>query len=48
VLDYVLQRANAADEQRINEAILKSADLLPVLLFEGAEKAMNRLHTQDQ
>jgi peptidyl-tRNA hydrolase, PTH1 family len=48
VLDYVLQRASAADEQCINEAILKSADLLPVLLFEGAEKAMNRLHTQDQ
>ena len=48
VLDYVLQRASAADEQHINEAILKSADLLPMLLFEGAEKAMNRLHTQDQ
>lgn len=48
VLDYVLQPASAADEQHINEAILKSADLLPMLLFEGAEKAMNRLHTQDQ
>ncbi|MEY4848072.1 MAG: aminoacyl-tRNA hydrolase, partial [Pseudomonadota bacterium] len=35
VLDYVLQRASAADEQHINEAILKSADLLPMLLFEG-------------
>jgi hypothetical protein len=37
-----------ADEQRLDEAILKAADVLPVLLFEGAERAMNRLHTQDQ
>ena len=38
VLDFVLQRANAAEEQRINEAILKAADLLPVLLFEGTRR----------
>jgi len=47
VLDYVLQRACAADERAIEASINKAADALPVLLGQGAEKAMNRLHTQD-
>ncbi len=47
VLDYVLQRASSADERAIESSILKAADALPVLLGQGAEKAMNRLHTQD-
>ena len=47
VLDYVLQRAAAADEQAIEDAIGRALDALPVLLVEGAEKAMNRLHTKD-
>lgn len=47
VLDYVLQRAASADERAIEESISKAADALPVLLGQGAEKAMNRLHTQD-
>ncbi len=45
VLDYVLQRASAADEQSIENAIGKAADVLPLLLEQGGEKAMTRLHT---
>lgn len=47
VVDYVLQRAVASDEQAIEAAIGRALDALPVLLAEGAEKAMNRLHTTD-
>ena len=47
VLDYVLQRASGADERAIESSILEAADALPLLLGQGAEKAMNRLHTQD-
>jgi len=47
VLDYVLQRAAAADERAIEAAVAKSVDVLPMLLSQGAEKAMNRLHSQD-
>jgi len=47
VLDYVLQRASAADERAIQGSLERAADALPVMLGQGAEKAMNRLHTQD-
>ena len=45
VLDYVLQRASAADEQASQSAIDKAVDVLPLLLEQGGEKAMTRLHT---
>ncbi|MEY2624747.1 MAG: peptidyl-tRNA hydrolase [Pseudomonadota bacterium] len=47
VHDYVLQRAPADQERAIDIAVNNAADVLPVLLSQGAEKAMNRLHTQD-
>ena len=47
VLDYVLQRAAIEDERAIEVAVDRALDALPVLLEEGAEKAMNRLHTKD-
>lgn len=47
VLDYVLQRASADDERAIEAAVNKAVDVLPALLVQGAEKAMNRLHSQD-
>jgi PTH1 family peptidyl-tRNA hydrolase len=47
VHDYVLQRAPADQERAIETAVNNAADVLPVLLSQGAEKAMNRLHTQD-
>jgi PTH1 family peptidyl-tRNA hydrolase len=47
VLDYVLGRPPAAEAQLIQEAIGAAADAVPVLLAEGAQIAMNRLHTSD-
>lgn len=45
VIDYLLQRATAADERLIREAIELALGELPRLLTEGAEKTMNRLHS---
>ena len=47
VLDYVLGRPTAADAQLIDEAIGVAVDAIPVLLTEGAQMAMNRLHSRD-
>ena len=46
VIDYVLQRARPAEENAIVDAIDAGLDSLAVLLREGADKAMNRLHTK--
>jgi len=46
VIDYVLQRASRADEDAIVASIGTALDALPVFLRDGAEKAMNALHTQ--
>jgi peptidyl-tRNA hydrolase, PTH1 family len=47
VLDYVLGRPGAEDAQLIQDAIAAAADSVPVLLKEGAQPAMNRLHGRD-
>src|SRR5690606_9869531 len=44
VIDYVLSRAPAAEEERILAAIAAASDALPVFLEQGAERAMNGLH----
>ncbi|HVP35090.1 MAG TPA: aminoacyl-tRNA hydrolase [Steroidobacteraceae bacterium] len=44
VLDYVLGRPPAAEAQLIRSAIEAAADIVPVLLTEGAQVAMNLLH----
>lgn len=46
VLNYVLGRPPAAEAALINEAVLAAADAVPVMLTDGAQKAMNRLHTR--
>lgn len=46
VLDYVLGRPPAAEADLIHEAVLAAADAVPVMLTEGAQKAMNRLHAR--
>jgi PTH1 family peptidyl-tRNA hydrolase len=46
VIDYVLQRASRADEDAIVSSIGASLDALPLFVRDGAEKAMNALHTQ--
>jgi PTH1 family peptidyl-tRNA hydrolase len=47
VLDHVLGRPTAIETQLIQEAILAVVDAVPVLLTEGAQIAMNRLHSRD-
>ena len=47
VLDYVLGRPPAAEAQLIHDAIATAADVVPALLDEGAQIAMNRLHSRD-
>lgn len=46
VIDYVLQRASRADEDAIVSSIGTSLDALSIFVRDGAEKAMNALHTQ--
>jgi PTH1 family peptidyl-tRNA hydrolase len=46
VIDYVLQRASRADEEAVVASIGASLDALSVFVRDGAEKAMNALHTQ--
>jgi PTH1 family peptidyl-tRNA hydrolase len=47
VLDYVLGRPSPSDAVLIRDAIAAAADVLPVLLTEGAQVAMNRLHGRE-
>src|SRR5579863_7088229 len=47
VLDYVLGRPAPADATLLAAAIQAAADSVPVLLAEGAQVAMNLLHSRD-
>jgi len=47
VLDYVLGRPPPAEAALIREALLAAVDAVPVLLTDGAQIAMNRLHSRD-
>jgi PTH1 family peptidyl-tRNA hydrolase len=46
VVDHVLERAGAAEDEEIRATLREAADVLPVLLEQGAERAKNRLHTR--
>lgn len=46
VIDHVLKRASAAEETAIRATLREAADILPVLLEQGAERAKNRLHAR--
>jgi PTH1 family peptidyl-tRNA hydrolase len=46
VLDYVLNRASQEDERSLDEAIAASLDAVSIFLIEGAEKAMQALHSR--
>lgn len=46
VVDYLTGARASADEQRLlDAAVIAAADVVPVLLAEGPQKAMNRLHS---
>jgi PTH1 family peptidyl-tRNA hydrolase len=46
VIDYVLTRAMRAEEELILEAVNTAADAMPLLLEQGAERAMTKLHSR--
>jgi len=46
VIDYVLHRAPADEEKSIRDGIARAADAIGVFLEQGAEKAMNSLHSR--
>jgi PTH1 family peptidyl-tRNA hydrolase len=46
VIDYVLTRAPRAEEELIQEAVNTAADCMPLLLEQGAERAMTKLHSR--
>lgn len=46
VINHVLKRASTAEEEAIRNSLREAADILPVLLEQGGERAKNRLHTR--
>jgi PTH1 family peptidyl-tRNA hydrolase len=46
VVDYVLRRAPAEEDALLQQAIGIAADIIPAVLADGAQKAMNRLHSK--
>jgi PTH1 family peptidyl-tRNA hydrolase len=46
VIDHVLKRASGSEETTLRDKLREAAELLPVLLEQGAERAKNRLHTR--
>ena len=46
VIDYVLTRAPRAEEDLILDAVGTAVDCIPLLLDQGAERAMTRLHSR--
>jgi PTH1 family peptidyl-tRNA hydrolase len=46
VVDYVLMRAPVAEDALLHAAVDEAVEAMPMLLAEGTQKAMNRLHTR--
>jgi PTH1 family peptidyl-tRNA hydrolase len=46
VIDYVLTRAPKLEEDLILEAVTTAADAMPLILEQGAERAMTKLHSR--
>ena len=46
VIDYVLTRAPRVEEDVILEAVNTAADSVPLILEQGAERAMTKLHSR--
>jgi PTH1 family peptidyl-tRNA hydrolase len=45
-IDHVLSRPTAAEERAIRECIAESVEAVPIILEQGGQRAMNRLHTR--
>jgi peptidyl-tRNA hydrolase, PTH1 family len=46
VIDYVLTRAPRAEEDLIFDAVNTAAECMPLLIEQGAERAMTKLHSR--
>jgi peptidyl-tRNA hydrolase, PTH1 family len=46
-IEHVLSRPSAADDKLIHECIADAADAVPIMLEQGGQRAMNRLHTRN-
>lgn len=46
VVDYVLEPPSKADRLRINEAIARACEVLPLIMQGEMQKAMHALHTE--
>jgi len=47
VLNFVLGRPSSEDARLIDEAIVAAIEIVPMIISEGAQKAMNRLHVRN-
>lgn len=47
VIDYVLKRSSRDDEALIDTAMDEALDVMPILLTQGEQRAMHRLHTRE-
>jgi PTH1 family peptidyl-tRNA hydrolase len=46
VIDYVLTRAPRAEEDMILDAVTMAAESVPLMIEQGAERAMTKLHSR--
>ena len=46
VTPYLLGRTSAAERAPLEEAVRNAADIVPMIIEQGAEKAMQKLHTR--
>ena len=47
VTDFVLNRASSAEQALLDEGVRSGADILPLMLEQGAQAAMQKLHGKD-
>jgi len=47
VTDFVLNRASSAEQSLLDEGVRSGADILPLVLKQGAQAAMQKLHGKD-
>ncbi len=45
-IEHVLSRPSAADERAIRECIALGIEAVPIIIEQGGQRAMNRLHTR--
>jgi PTH1 family peptidyl-tRNA hydrolase len=48
VIDYVLRKAGAGEQELIDDAITRALDVMPLVLMGDMEKAMTALHTDNK